>query len=61
MLRMRSTKSKTMESRLSSLLSKSSKSKHQLGELIVMPKPQTSVWGSAAKNSVASERRFTEK
>ena len=31
---------------------------NQVGDLIFMSKPQTSVWGKLCKYTVASERRF---
>ncbi len=36
-------------------------SKYQVGDLMIMLKPQTSVWGNLRENSVASERRFVVK
>ncbi len=32
-------------------------SKYQVGDLMIMLKPQTSVWGSPNQSTVASERR----
>ena len=34
-----------------------SERRHQVGDLMFMPKPQTSVWGNSCHSAVASERR----
>ncbi len=32
--------------------------RNQVGDLMIMTKPQTKVWGNPDKSTVASERRF---